>query len=328
LQETYLCRRQLRFMNNKIRWDCQSAEWDESERDKLQKEYQFPEFSVKTLFPRQSSFRLNLYHEWYDMIEDFSTRKFSVQTDRLPALSGLATLVAAQKEGRYCAGFWWEGIEFAICWKAGIDTLRPNVYTAPSWSWASIVGPITFPDSEHSYDYQPSWPLDAAVFHDFGAIQRGSNPYGEIEFAWLLLEAPLARLARLSKVMDGKFKKKSQHANQRRKKYFSILNMRSEEILEVDFDVNEKKVAGLSALFLMYSLERNTNSVRQTVGDSTMQLSGIVLRRTLGPGKSKGQYNFPKAFGLYQRVGSFKMVTHQAEDKFLEIAPVTNVVLL
>lgn len=104
LQETYLSRRQLKFQGKKITWHCQSTTWDESDRDSLDKKYPFR--SVTELFPEKSTLSKHPYQSWYDMIEDFAQRKFSVPTDRLPALSGIATMVAAQKNGRYCAGLW------------------------------------------------------------------------------------------------------------------------------------------------------------------------------------------------------------------------------
>ncbi|KAG4428236.1 hypothetical protein IFR05_016281 [Cadophora sp. M221] len=141
LQETYLCRRQLRFMDKKIIWGCQSAQWDESKPDQLQEDQNGTGSSVTKLFPGNGSWPSIPYEKWYRMIEDFTRRDFTVQTDRLPALSGLAALVAAQKKGKYCAGLWWEDIGYSICWKTGhYSSLRPALYIAPSWSWASIIG--------------------------------------------------------------------------------------------------------------------------------------------------------------------------------------------
>jgi hypothetical protein len=101
------------------------------------------------------------------MIEDFAGREFSVQTDRLPALSGLATLVAAAKKGRYCAGSWWEDIGYSICWKPHPYRLRPDFYIAPSWSWASIIGYVSFPDGKRAPAYIAPKTLDSVVFYDY-----------------------------------------------------------------------------------------------------------------------------------------------------------------
>lgn len=223
LQETYLCRRQLKFMDKKILWYCQSAQWDESERDNFQKEYQRgTKSSVTELFPGTRPWHRNPYEEWYNMIQEFAERQFSVQTDRLPAISGLATPVAAQKRGRYCAGLWWKDIGYSICWTT-LNSLssRPDFYIAPSWSWASIIGPITFPDIGHAFFFPAPQTMGSVIFHDYQAIHRRSNPYGEIECAWLELEAPLAPLA---KVTDKKLTERYRHPNRRRNEYFSILN--------------------------------------------------------------------------------------------------------
>ncbi|PMD42971.1 HET-domain-containing protein [Hyaloscypha variabilis F] len=328
LQESYLCRRQLRFMHQKIIWDCQSTQWDELDRDVLEKKYQSgTHHSVARLFPENESRHSVPYEEWYGMIVDFATRKFSVQTDRLPALSGLAALVAAQKKGRYCAGLWWEDIGYSICWTPGLHRSRPDLYIAPSWSWASIIGPVTFPDVGYAAFFPTPETLDAVVFRDYKAIHRGSNQYGEIECAWLELEAPLAPIA---KVKDEKLEERDQHPHWRECEYFSILDTKNEEVLRVEFDFKEEEVDELFALFLMCAVDRDTgrHAPAERLRSSAVELSGLVLRPTLDPGKIQGQYSLPKGFGLYQRVGFFKVVTRQAKQKFLEMAPVTNIALL
>lgn len=107
LQEAYLSRRRLTFLDNKITRECQSASWSETGRDGIHRDFGGKykcQTSVTELLLRKTSHHQNIYRPWYYMIERFSLRQFSVLTDRLPALSGLATMVAAYKDGKYCAG--------------------------------------------------------------------------------------------------------------------------------------------------------------------------------------------------------------------------------
>ncbi|KAF4631563.1 hypothetical protein G7Y89_g6562 [Cudoniella acicularis] len=323
LQETYLSRRQLKFMDNKILWNCQSTQWDESERDDFEKRYRRGTWrSVTELSPGKKTHYANSYQSWYNMIQDFATRKFSVQTDRLPSLSGLAAMVAAQKNERYCAGLWWEDIGYSICWTTDNDSsFRPDFYIAPSWSWESVMGSAIFPPTGHSRSFLAPQPLDSVAFHDYQAILRRSNQYGEIECAWLELEAPLAPLFKATNEGKGNY----QGVN--RREYFSIVNTISEELLEVEFDFREEPVNDLSALFMMHVTGR-TESRRNIVKHRThgVRLSGLILRPAHNQEKTSGQYKLPKGVGLYQRVGFFYLATSGAKEKVLEMAPITKVV--
>jgi hypothetical protein len=312
----------------KITWDCESTTWDESHRDDLQMKYPFR--SVTKLFPGMSIFLENLYQSWYNMIPDFAQRKFSVPTDRLPALSGLATMAAAQINGRYCAGLWWEDISYSICWHTSryspFESFRPDCYIAPSWSWASVMGRVEFHSTCSSFGFTRPKSLDSVTFHDYQSILRGSNPYGEIECAWLELEAPLVLL---SKATD-KHKMESPVAN--RHQYFSIVDRVSGELLGAVFDdVNDKPAVNLFALFMMHAkLAKDLvpgEDCQFRLGSDKAQLSGLILRPAVDQERIRDKYKVPKGLGFYQRVGWFCLDTRQAKE-ILEMAPVTRMVLL
>jgi hypothetical protein len=48
---------------------------------------------------------------------EYSGRTLSFEFDRLPALSGLALVVAAQDNGIYCAGTRWTHVAWGHCWR-------------------------------------------------------------------------------------------------------------------------------------------------------------------------------------------------------------------
>jgi hypothetical protein len=103
-------------------------------------------------------------------VEEFTQRKLSYSTDILYALSGLAGHMAAVTGAEYCSGIWKKELAEFLLWRVdyciGDDWLmepqpfkvpsssfgasslphpkRHASYYAPSWSWASIIGPITF----------------------------------------------------------------------------------------------------------------------------------------------------------------------------------------
>ncbi|KAI6910074.1 hypothetical protein KC318_g3442 [Hortaea werneckii] len=50
-----------------------------------------------------------------------------------------------QKGGQYLAGLWGdERIEGQLCWRVEKPRIRPTMWRAPSWSWASVDGPVSY----------------------------------------------------------------------------------------------------------------------------------------------------------------------------------------
>ncbi|OTA99437.1 hypothetical protein M426DRAFT_29012, partial [Hypoxylon sp. CI-4A] len=84
---------------------------------------------------------------WYQLLEEYTTRLFTISTDKLPAVAGVASLFKSTKpSATYVAGLWKEDIAKGILWCAHYYHLPgrkvPPVKRAPSWSWASIDGQL------------------------------------------------------------------------------------------------------------------------------------------------------------------------------------------
>ncbi|RYP08513.1 hypothetical protein DL764_001844 [Monosporascus ibericus] len=54
---------------------------------------------------------------WQKLVEAYSARSLTYETDRLPALSGVASRVHRQLGFRYLAGLWKEGLPANLCWE-------------------------------------------------------------------------------------------------------------------------------------------------------------------------------------------------------------------
>ncbi|KAI1764625.1 HET-domain-containing protein [Hypoxylon sp. FL1150] len=103
------------------------------------------------------------FKTWYQLLEEYGTRNFTMSSDKLPALAGAAALFKSTKPGAtYVAGLWKEDIARGLLWCAhyyhmpgrkvwGISSTdkislltRPPEKRAPSWSWAALDGHIDF----------------------------------------------------------------------------------------------------------------------------------------------------------------------------------------
>jgi hypothetical protein len=100
------------------------------------------------------------------LVQQYSTRKLTIDSDKLPALSGLANLIAMKTGDTYLAGLWKSNLLNDLNWAikayepthsctdtahdatmppATKSTVKyPTKYRAPSWSWASIDAEIDY----------------------------------------------------------------------------------------------------------------------------------------------------------------------------------------
>jgi hypothetical protein len=101
--------------------------------------------------------------QWPALVSEFTAKEITYAKDRLPAISGLAALIQSRvcspSAPTYLAGHWSTDLEYSLLWYIK-PTLPPTParrvastltsqsgpsYYAPSWSWASITGPVDFP---------------------------------------------------------------------------------------------------------------------------------------------------------------------------------------
>jgi hypothetical protein len=87
-----------------------------------------------------------LYAQWKTVIvQEYTGKKLTYGTDRLPALSGLAKVFMRNLKDTYFAGLWHGDMHRGLLWYGTGDFKVSPTYRAPTWSWASVDGPITHP---------------------------------------------------------------------------------------------------------------------------------------------------------------------------------------
>jgi hypothetical protein len=107
---------------------------------------------------------------WYRVVEELTTRRLTYDTDRLPTLSGLVLMTAEQTRRSYAAGLCGEELAIGMVWLSRdiyhtgerFPCRRQEKYHAPSWSWASITGMITYDSritkpSQRNYNFTCIW---------------------------------------------------------------------------------------------------------------------------------------------------------------------------
>ncbi|KAM7220218.1 Heterokaryon incompatibility protein (HET) domain containing protein [Rhypophila decipiens] len=96
--------------------------------------------------PRQGAHPQH-WMSWNNWVREYSTRSLTKATDKLPALAGIDAQFATLNR-TYVAGLWREDLHVGLTWSAQYQfhgSLVRDKTRAPSWSWASVDGPITYP---------------------------------------------------------------------------------------------------------------------------------------------------------------------------------------
>ncbi|KAI8966273.1 HET-domain-containing protein [Daldinia sp. FL1419] len=141
---------------------------------------------------------------WVSLVENYTMRNLTVQSDKLTALAGVARAVAEETQDRYYAGLWQRHFMEDLCWRMypyeeiedrrdakttpltgkHLGTVRrPPEYRAPSWSWASLDGPVK---------YVPlSFGNIVATIINCSTVPAGKDPYGRVSGGKLDIEGPI-----------------------------------------------------------------------------------------------------------------------------------------
>jgi hypothetical protein len=86
--------------------------------------------------------------QWHGLVYHYARRYLTCAGDRLPAVSGIARLVARRLDQSYVAGLWSDDLVVGLIWTTGYPdqslALKPSRYPGPSWSWASVNKDITY----------------------------------------------------------------------------------------------------------------------------------------------------------------------------------------
>lgn len=152
IQESTLSPRMLYFSKKEMYWICSTLSRCECKIRPGQAPsglFRKPLGALQSLRTESDAqFLRDLYMEWPLLVMDFTCRDLTRKSDRLPALSGLADWMQRQTNDLYLCGLWAGNLLFELLWYVEASTQETHCRLvepyAPSWSWASITGPITY----------------------------------------------------------------------------------------------------------------------------------------------------------------------------------------
>lgn len=166
------------------------------------------------------------YGDWTSIVRAYSQCRLTFAADKLVALSGLAKDMCAANSrkisghGAYVAGHWRDTMPQNLIWSTSSWGHRPAPYRAPSWSWASVDGDVSFPQF-----YRQSTLLAKLI--GVKTVPRGKDSTGELVGGSIILSAPLfiAKGIELSKLLS---------AQREQYKFGNFVHPETGEILDIN----------------------------------------------------------------------------------------------
>jgi hypothetical protein len=191
-QERMLSPRFLHFGSHELVWECLTTSCcpcgDNYQTGKGMS------WQPKVLYTKslRSSTAKNLDLGWRTILMEYSRLSLSFQSDRLPALSGLAKQWQTAKKCDYLAGLWKSSLVGDLQWQVETEHRKPKPqgWRAPSWSWVSV-------DSEVRFWRPPLLQLDdVGTIYDAKSIPKSSgnsiDATGELESGYLVISVMIA----------------------------------------------------------------------------------------------------------------------------------------
>lgn len=194
-QEREISRRVIHYTETQVLWECRTSQASEG----------FP-YGDRILWgQRMLDDELNnelVLTAWHRAVQDYSARDLTKFTDKFPALSGLAAVIRDYKPAncRYLAGLWEDNFLSDLQWVSrsrdgeSITHTRYPEYIAPTWSWASVAGPIVYspkPYPRHSTNNYATDPKHVLKVLDICVQTSTDDPFGAVQHAVLTCTAGL-----------------------------------------------------------------------------------------------------------------------------------------
>ncbi len=181
-QEQELSARKLLFGRHMVHFECGRIEMSENGETCMH-------------LPQNADWaamNLEQVYGWFrEGVQMYSARNLTFESDRLPALAGLARHVSEFTGSKYLAGLWMENLPFGLLWQGekSKQSLSEHLAsfqassgpTAPSWSWASRPGYIEYIVGLETRYFRPEYTeidawtvLKGARLNQFGEVESGT----------------------------------------------------------------------------------------------------------------------------------------------------------
>ena len=176
-QEQFLSRRMIHFAPGAVIWECQIERHVEGEE------------AVQIPSNNQPTFAQNdVGRQWQDAVKHYTHRDITYSSDRLIALSGIASDTARLRNDQYLAGLWKSSIFWDLLWYPNVWVQKPipDKYISPSWSWPSLGGPVVWSNYPEDTVLKTYVEVQGAET----SLKSTLNPFGDVTSGSVTLRGP------------------------------------------------------------------------------------------------------------------------------------------
>lgn len=131
---------------------------------------------------------------WHMLVEDYTRLHLTFESDIFPAMSGIAKSFQQHTESKFVAGMCVKSLLCDLAWHKETTSSsptekfewhqRPRAWRAPTWSWASALGPVQFLDMGNGL-------VPLCELEEVKCLPYQSDPTGELKSGHLLLRGYL-----------------------------------------------------------------------------------------------------------------------------------------
>jgi hypothetical protein len=147
-----------------------------------------------------NSFDNRLRDPWVRMVQEYTSRNMTYQSDKLPALSGVIGALQRLTGDTCYAGIWKSWFLKGLLWRVQIPETdiyvfvpkqprRLDFWRAPSWSFAALEGVAVYSVVENALSFQC-----CAQLEECNVKPSGINLLGELESGYARIKGPITTL--------------------------------------------------------------------------------------------------------------------------------------
>lgn len=203
LQQRLLSPRILYYSAEEMFWECLACTARESEMGikaiqpatYVHRRYECVDVKNRLILPSElnPSLPLSPPLDWHIIAVEYTHCQLTKQTDKLPALSGLAFTFGANTGYSYLAGIWMEDFRDGLLWYAEASEhckgrQTESTYCGPSWSWISLDCPILYATIQDGSRSRAHLEKDIKLL-DCSVQLLGIHTFGQIASASVTVEA-------------------------------------------------------------------------------------------------------------------------------------------
>lgn len=208
LQERLLSPRIVYYGKDEVFWECLACtarEGSTTVKSYRPSEYSYADYQCADVKNRlikpindDRSLPFTPPLDWHIIVAEYTRCNITRATDRLPAISGLASIYQENTGHTYTAGLWKESFQNDLLWFAQpnqvkILPLLENSYLGPTWSWVSCPVPIMYETLTGSETTPAPSSLDIQLV-DSRVVNKDMNSLGELVDASVTVQAVSAPL--------------------------------------------------------------------------------------------------------------------------------------